>query len=85
MGSKKNAAKGHEEEWEFEEAELPEEERRDRTLVLGKEPLPRKVMLMAVGIKEIRCMCCVRIKPIASAEELGQGWICEDCLSGATE
>jgi len=85
MGSKQNAAKGHEEEWKLEEAELPDEECQDRTLVLGKEPRPRKLMLIAAGVKEIRCICCVRIRPIAGAEELGEGWICEDCLSDATE
>ena len=85
MGSKNNAAKGHKEEWEFEETELPDEECQDRTRVLRKEPVPRKVMLIAAGVKEIRCICCVRIRPIEGAEELGEGWICEDCLSDTTE
>jgi hypothetical protein len=85
MGSKKSAAKGDEEEWAFEEAEPPDQDSEDRTLVLRKEPLPRKVQLMAAGVKEIRCICCVRIRPIAGAEELGEGWICESCLSEATE
>jgi hypothetical protein len=84
MGSK-NAAEGHEKEREFEEAELPDDGYQDRTLILRKEPLPRKVMLMATGVKEIRCICCVRIRPIAGAEEFGEGWICEDCLADATE
>jgi len=84
MGSK-NEAMGHEKEWKFEEGELPDDEYQDRTLVMRKEPRPRKVMLMAAGVKEIRCICCVRIKPIAGAEELDEGWICEDCLSDATE
>ena len=85
MGNKKNAARGHEEEWKSEETELSDEECQDRTLVLGKEPLPRKVMLIAAGVKEIRCICCFRIRPIAYAEEFNEGWICEDCLSEATE
>jgi hypothetical protein len=85
MRSKKNAAKGHEKEWELEEAEPPDQGCQDRTLVLRKEPLPRKVQLMAAGVKEIRCICCVRIRPIAGAEELDEGWLCEDCLSEATE
>jgi len=68
---------------ESEEA-APDEELRDRTLVLKKEPLPRKVQLLAAGVKEIRCISCLRVRPIAVAEELGEGWICEDCLSDAT-
>ena len=85
MRNKKNAAKVREEKWEFEEPEMPDEGCQDRTLVLGKEPLSRKVMLVAAGVKEIRCICCVRIRPIAGAEELGEGWICGDCLSAAME
>ena len=85
MGAKKSAVKGHEEKWEFEEADLPDEECQDRTLVLGKVPRPRKVMLIAAGVKEIRCICCARIRPIAGAEELGEGWICGDCLSEAKQ
>lgn len=85
MGTNRNGAKGHEEEWEFEEADQPDEECQDRTLVLGKEPRPRKAMLIAAGVKEIRCIYCVRIRPIAGAEELGEGWVCEDCLSEETE
>ncbi len=85
MGSKRSAANGYDEEREFEEAESPDEECQDRTLVLRKEPRLRKVMLIAAGVKEIRCVCCVRIKPIAGAEECGEGWICEDCLSDAAE
>ena len=83
MKSKRNVAKGREEEWEFEEPEPPDEE--DRTLVLGKAPRPRKVMLLAAGVKEIRCIRCAQIRPIAGAEELGERWICGDCLSDATE
>ncbi len=85
MGSKKHAVKGHEEEWGFEEEEPPDQGYQDRTVVLRKEPLPRRVQLMAAGVKQIRCICCVRIRPIAGADELGEGWICEDCLSEAAE
>jgi hypothetical protein len=86
MGRKSNAAKGREdEEWVFEEAEAAGPEWQDRTLVLAKEPLPRKVQLMAAGVKEIRCVCCNRIRPIAGAEELGEGWMCGDCLSDAAD
>jgi hypothetical protein len=85
MGRKLNTAKGREEEWAFEEADAADAEYQDRTLVLAKEPLPRKVQLMAAGVKEIRCIRCNRVKPIAGAEELGEGWICEDCLSDAAD
>jgi hypothetical protein len=70
---------------ELDEQELPDGECGDRILVLRKEPLPRKVMLMAAGVKEIRCVCCLRIRPLAGAEELGEGWACEDCLSDSPE
>jgi hypothetical protein len=53
----------------------------DRVLVLQREPVPRKTMLVHAGAQEIRCIWCKRIKPLASAEEIGDGWICEDCLS----
>jgi hypothetical protein len=85
MTNKKNAAKKHDEELELEETELDEEEYLDRTLVLRREPLPRKVHLIAAGVKEIRCIACGQIKPIAGAEELGEGWICEDCLNSSAE
>lgn len=85
MKSKKGIVNNREEEWEIEETELEEEECLDRTLVLRREPLPRKVHLIAAGVKEIRCIACGRIKPIAGAEELGEGWICEDCLADATD
>jgi hypothetical protein len=68
-------------EWELEDVELPDQNNVDRVVVLRKEPLSRKAMLMHAGVKEIRCIYCVRIRPIAGAEELGDGWICENCLS----
>ena len=83
MSRKMNAAGRQEEEYEIEETPEAELEYQDRTLVLRKEPLPRKVQLMAAGVQEIRCLNCVRVKPIAGAEEVGDGWICADCLSGA--
>lgn len=85
MGSKKNAAKGHEEEWDFEDVELLEQQHQDRTLVLGKEPLPRKIQLIAAGVKEIRCISCKRIRPLIGAEEVGEGWVCGDCFAEAME
>ena len=82
---KRNAFKTEEQEWEFESIELPDQTQSDRRLVLVKEPLPRKVQLISAGVKEIRCVCCVKIKPIAGAEDLGEGWICEECLSDALD
>jgi hypothetical protein len=52
----------------------------DRTLILKREPPPRKEQLMAHGIREIRCVCCSQIGLIADAEEFADGWICGDCL-----
>jgi hypothetical protein len=72
---------------EFEERELEDigPVDSDRVMVLKKEPLPRKVMLMNAGVKEIRCVCCIQIKPIAEAEDLGDSWVCGECLSEAAE
>ena len=64
----------------LDDMELWEGARQERTLILKAEPPSRKVQLMAHGVKEIRCTCCGRIKPIAGAEESEEGWICEDCL-----
>ncbi len=50
MTSKKSIANIHEEEWELEETDLPNEACLDRTLVLRREPLPRKVHLIAAGV-----------------------------------
>jgi hypothetical protein len=78
---KKNVAKDMDLEYELEDLDLFDQQYADRVLVLKKEPLSRKKMLVGAGVKEVRCIWCVRIKPIATAEELGDGWICEDCLS----
>ncbi len=80
MGRNTSAAEAYEGEWDYEET-TPDDEGRDRTVVLIKAPIPRKLQLMALGVREIRCMCCIRVMPIAGAEELDEGWICEDCLS----
>jgi hypothetical protein len=65
----------------IEDTESFQEEYTDRIVVLKREPLPRKLKLMDAGVRDIRCIWCVRIKPIATAEDLGDGWVCEDCLS----
>ncbi len=83
MGNKPDATNRCEEEYEFEEIWAEEEGGGNRTLILRKEPRPRKIQLMNAGVKEIRCFCCMRIKPIAESEECDEGWVCEDCLSDA--
>ena len=85
MKNRKNVTKAHEDEWDIDEIEVPDEGSLDRTLVLRREPVPRKTHLMAAGVKDIRCICCGQIRPIAGAGDLGEGWICEDCLSDTAE
>jgi hypothetical protein len=81
MEKKGGSVKPVEREYELDDAELVDQQYTDRVVVLKKEPLPRKVMLTNTGVKDIRCVWCLRIKPLATAEELGDGWICEACLS----
>jgi hypothetical protein len=76
MMKKKDTIKPEELEWEPEDTE-----RLDGILILKKEPLSRKTKLIEAGVKEVRCVWCLRIKPIATAEEIGDGWLCEGCLS----
>jgi len=85
MARTSDAAKGQEEEYAFEEAEITDFTCQDRTLVLKREPMPRKVHLIAAGVREIRCLCCIRIRPIEGAEEAGEGWICGDCMAYVAE
>jgi hypothetical protein len=79
MSRRSSTAKSHDEEYELDEEELLIEECQDRTLVLSKQPLPRKVHLMAAGVREVRCICCQRVRPIAEAEDFGEGWMCRGC------
>jgi hypothetical protein len=64
----------------LDDLELSDGEYQERTLILKAEPPSRKVQLMAHGVKEIRCTCCGRVRPIAGAEESEEGWVCGDCL-----
>jgi hypothetical protein len=64
----------------LDDMELSDGEHQERTLLLKAEPAWRKVHLMARGAKEIRCGRCGQIRPIASAQQSEEGWICEDCL-----
>lgn len=65
---------------EFDDIELLEEENQERILILKAAPRSRRIQLMAQGAKEIRCIRCRQIKPLAGAEESEEGWFCEDCI-----
>jgi hypothetical protein len=65
---------------EPDDIELSDDECQDRTLVLKAVPRSWKEQLMADGVKEIRCNCCHRIKPLAGAQDFEEGWLCEDCV-----
>ena len=66
---------------ELDEIELPEGGGQERSLILKTAPRSRRVQLIAQGAREIRCISCVQIRPLAGAEETEEGWICEDCLT----
>jgi hypothetical protein len=65
---------------ELDDIELSEGIGQERTLILKAVPRSRRVQLIAQGAKEIRCICCGQIRPLARAEESGEGWVCEDCV-----
>lgn len=52
----------------------------ERTLLLKAAPRSRRRELIAKGAKEIRCVCCNQIRPLAGAEDTDVGWVCEDCI-----
>jgi len=64
---------------ELDDIDLSEGGGQERTLILKAAPRSRRVQLIAQGAKEIRCICCYQIRPLARAEESEDGWICEDC------
>jgi hypothetical protein len=65
---------------ELDDIELSEDGDKERTLILKAAPRSRRVQLIAQGAKEIRCICCFEVRPLARAEESEEGWICEDCI-----
>jgi hypothetical protein len=65
---------------EFDDIELLEGGGQERTLILKAVPRSKRVQLIAQGAREIRCISCHQIRPLAGAEESEEGWICEDCL-----
>jgi hypothetical protein len=66
---------------ELDNRELSYGEYGERTLVLKAAPPSRRLQLIAHGAKEIRCIRCDKIRPLAHAEESDEGWICEGCVS----
>ncbi len=80
MASRKNVAtiaNGY----DLDDMEQPGGERQARMLLFTSEFRYRKAHLMNRGVKEIRCAGCNQIRPIAGAEQVEQGWLCEACLS----
>jgi hypothetical protein len=65
---------------ELDEIEVLEGGGQERLLILKTAPRSRRVQLIAQGAKEIRCISCVQIRPLAGAEETEEGWVCEDCM-----
>ena len=64
--------------------ELSKGEGQERTLILKAVPRSRKGELIARGAKEIRCIYCRQIMPLAGAKESTGGWVCEDCCGNGT-
>jgi hypothetical protein len=65
---------------ELDDIELSDGGGQERTLILKAVPRSKRVQLIEQGAKEIRCICCGQIRPLAGAEESEEGWICENCL-----
>ena len=80
MKKGRNTAEIIDNDYELDDIELSGVEYKERTLILKAAPPSRRAQLMAQGVREIRCTCCNRIKPIASAEESNEGWICKECV-----
>ncbi len=66
--------------WEPDDIEFSENECEERTLILKAAPPSRRAQLMAHGVKEIRCACCDRVRPLVGAEDTDEGWVCENCV-----
>ena len=65
---------------ELDDIEVSESGSQERTLILKTVPRSRKGELIARGAKEIRCIRCHQIRPLAGAEESEEGWVCEVCV-----
>ena len=84
MNKGKNTAEFLGDDDEFNDFELLEVDNKERTLILKAAPRSRRVQLIAQGAKEIRCIYCRQIKPLAGAEENEEGWFCEECRPEGT-
>jgi hypothetical protein len=80
MKKGRNTAEILDSEGELDDIELSEGGGQERTLILKAVPRSRRVQLIAQGAKEIRCIRCGQIRPLAGAEESEEGWVCEDCV-----
>jgi hypothetical protein len=80
MKKGRNTAKILGSDYELDDIELSEGGGQERTLILKAVPRSKRVQLIEQGAKEIRCICCHQIRPLAGAEESEEGWICENCL-----
>lgn len=72
---------------DYDDLELLEEEfesEGDRTLVLKAAPPSRRVQLLAHGATDVRCSWCQEVRPLESAQDSEEGWICEDCAKYVT-
>ena len=67
---------------EFDDRGVLEGKGQERRLILKAAPRLRRVQLIEQGAKEIRCIFCHQIRPLARAEDFEEGWICEDCMPG---
>ncbi|HVN95771.1 MAG TPA: hypothetical protein VMT62_05045 [Syntrophorhabdaceae bacterium] len=84
MRKGKNTAEILDRDDELEDMEWPDDNTEERTLILKAAPPSRRAQLMAHGAMEIRCAHCDEIRPLASAEECDEGWLCEDCVREMT-
>ena len=81
MKKGRNTARIFDHDDELDYRDVPEDDRwQEKRLIIKSEPPSRRVHLIALGAIEMRCISCDEIKPLARAEESGDGWICEDCL-----
>jgi hypothetical protein len=79
MEKRRNMAEILGDDGEIDFSKLPDTGSQERTLIFKAAPRSRRGELIARGAKEIRCLYCRHIKPLAGAEESDEGWICEDC------
>ncbi len=84
MKKGRNTAEKFDEYDDLELGLLEEETDSDRTLVLKAAPPSRRMQLLAHGATDIRCSWCQEIRPLESAQDSEEGWICGDCSQYVT-